>query len=55
MLTIREVSEKPCFICGKTERTVVVQFADKSFRGVLCLNHVWQKLQEATKNDGEEA
>jgi hypothetical protein len=46
MLTIREVSDKRCFICGTTERTVVVQFGDKSFRGVLCLKHVWDKLRE---------
>jgi hypothetical protein len=54
MLTIREVSDKRCFICGTTERTVVVQFADKSFRGVLCLQHVWEKLRDDPKQTDAE-
>jgi hypothetical protein len=45
MLTIKAKSEKKCFICGSAEKTVDVQFADKSFRGVLCLTHVHEKLK----------
>ena len=45
MLSIRGVSDKPCFICNTREKTVDVAFGDKTFRGVLCLNHVHEKLK----------
>jgi hypothetical protein len=45
MLTIKCISDKPCFICGKRDRTVDVSFADKTFRGVLCMEHVYEKLK----------
>jgi hypothetical protein len=46
MLSIKSASTKPCFICGSREKTVEVTFADKTFRGVLCLNHIHEKLKE---------
>lgn len=45
MLTIRESSEKPCFICGSKEKTAEVSFSDKTFRGVLCLTHIYEKVK----------
>ncbi|MDZ4685272.1 MAG: hypothetical protein SH850_09290 [Planctomycetaceae bacterium] len=45
MLTIKCASDKPCFICSTREKTVEVAFADKTFRGVLCLSHVYEKLK----------
>lgn len=45
MLTIKCMSEKPCFICGNTQKTAEVVFADKTFRGVLCIEHIYKKLQ----------
>jgi hypothetical protein len=50
MLTIKAKSEKKCFICGSVDKTVDVAFADKSFRGVLCLTHVHEKLKPEAKN-----
>jgi hypothetical protein len=47
MLTIKGPSNKPCFICGSKERTTEVRFADGTFRGVLCVNHVYEKLMPA--------
>jgi hypothetical protein len=44
MLTIKGVSDKSCFICNAREKTVEVSFGDKTFRGVLCLAHVYEKL-----------
>jgi hypothetical protein len=53
MLTIKCVSDKPCFICNSREKTVDVSFGDKTFRGVLCLTHVYEKLKpEGTKPAG---
>ena len=52
MVTIKAKSEKKCFICNSAEKTADVQFADKSFRGVLCLSHIYEKLKtekEVTK------
>ncbi len=45
MLSIRGISDKPCFICSTKEKTVEVSFGDKTFRGVLCLTHVYDKLK----------
>lgn len=45
MLTIKCPSDKPCFICGTSERTADVSFADKTFRGVLCMEHIYEKLR----------
>ncbi len=45
MLTIKCASDKPCFICNAREKTVEVAFGDKTFRGVLCLTHVYDKLK----------
>lgn len=45
MLTIKCASDKPCFICASKEKTAEVVFADKTFRGVLCIEHVYKKLQ----------
>ncbi|HUY33190.1 MAG TPA: hypothetical protein VMV69_10440 [Pirellulales bacterium] len=54
MLTIKSLSDKKCFICGSTEKTAEVQFADKTFRGVLCLNHIYEKLKpEKSHAQGE--
>ena len=56
MLTIRAVSDKPCFICGSKEKTAEVSFSDKTFRGVLCMTHVYEKIKaekEVTRAPGE--
>ena len=45
MLTIKGPSEKPCFICGSKTKTAEVQFADKTFRGVLCMDDIYKKVQ----------
>jgi hypothetical protein len=45
VLTVKSPSDKPCFICASKERTVEVHFADKTFRGVLCMDHVYAKLK----------
>jgi hypothetical protein len=44
MLTVKGLSDQPCFICRSRDKTVEVAFADKTFRGVLCLSHVFEKL-----------
>jgi hypothetical protein len=49
MLMIKGPSDKPCFICQSKEKTAEVQFADKTFRGVLCMAHVYEKLKFESK------
>lgn len=44
MLTIKCLSDKPCFICGAKDKTAEVTFSDKTFRGVLCMTHIHTKL-----------
>lgn len=48
-VTIRGVVNLPCFICNAKEKCVDVQFADRTFRGVLCLDHVYAKLKQEPK------
>jgi hypothetical protein len=45
VLVIKSLSDKRCFICGSAEKTADVQFADKTFKGVLCLLHIYEKLK----------
>ena len=52
MLTIRMVSDQPCFICGSKENTAEVSFSDKTFRGVLCLMHVYEKVKAGKEVSG---
>lgn len=47
MLMIKGPSDKPCFICQSKEKTAEVHFTDKTFRGVLCMTHVYEKLKRA--------
>jgi len=56
VLTIRAVSDKPCFICGNKDKTAEVSFSDKTFRGVLCMTHVYEKIKaekEVARAPGE--
>ena len=50
MLTVKGLSDQPCFICRSRDKTVEVAFADKTFRGVLCLAHVYEKLKPEVPN-----
>jgi hypothetical protein len=52
MLTIRETSDKPCFICGGKEKTAEVSLSDKTFRGVLCLMHIYEKANSGKEVTG---
>ena len=45
MVTIKQATEQKCFICSTKEQTVEVSFADKTFRGVLCMKHVYEKVK----------
>lgn len=54
MLTIKNLSDQPCFICRGREKTVEVAFADKTFRGVLCMTHVYEKLKPEVPNVASE-
>ncbi len=51
MVTIIAKSDQKCFICEKSVKTVEVRFKDKSFQGVLCLEHVYAKLKEKEKDE----
>ncbi len=49
MVTILGKSAKPCFLCQMTERTADVKFKDGSFTGTLCMEHLYERLQEKSK------
>jgi hypothetical protein len=46
MVTILGKSDKPCFLCGTSERTVSVKFRDGCFAGTLCMEHLYERLEE---------
>lgn len=60
MLTIKGASDKPCFICKTTRNTRIVKLDDKTFSGVLCIEHIAEKTsekpasKEAAKESGNE-
>jgi len=43
-ITIKK-STKPCFLCGKTSHTVEAKFKDGTFNGVLCKDHLFERLE----------
>ena len=43
-------SSKPCFLCGRKEKTVEVKLKNGSFSGVLCLEHLYDRLEGKPKN-----
>lgn len=40
-----QLSDKPCFLCGKKEDTLETKFKDKTFQGVVCTDHLLQILK----------
>lgn len=49
MITILSKSDRPCFLCGTRERTVNVKFKDGSFAGTLCMDHLYERIEEKLK------
>ncbi len=48
MLTIRELTDRPCFLCGSTEDIAEAKFKDGTVVP-LCREHTWKKLKEMNK------
>ena len=42
-VTIKKTT-KPCFLCGKTSQAVEAKFKDGTFTGVLCKDHLFERL-----------
>ena len=38
-------SQKPCFLCGTTRQTVEARFKDGTFSGVLCKDHLFERME----------
>lgn len=34
-----KISDKPCFVCKSTEKTIWTKLKDGTFQGVVCLKH----------------
>ena len=52
MLTIKGPSDKPCFICKSTKNARIVKLDDKTFSGVLCIEHIAEKTSENPASNG---
>lgn len=44
MITIK-LSDKPCFLCGGTRHVVEARFKDGTFTGVLCKEHLFERME----------
>lgn len=55
VVTILEKSEGACFICGKREKTVTVKLKEPKFTGTICMEHLYERIPEAKKEEGTEA
>ena len=51
MVTILGRSGKPCFLCQTTDRTAEVKFKDGSFAGTLCMDHLYERLEDKSKTN----
>lgn len=43
-ITIKDTNDKPCTICMTTEKVVEADFADKTFKGTVCMTHLWHMI-----------
>jgi hypothetical protein len=44
-----KLSEKSCFVCKSSEKTLLVKLKDGTFQGVVCINHFYALLGGVTK------
>ena len=49
MVTIIRLTNKPCFLCNSAKDTVEVRFKDRTFSGVVCMEHLFQLLRKRTE------
>ena len=44
-MIVIKLSDKPCFLCGKTTHAVEAKFKDGTFSGVLCKDHLFERME----------
>ena len=44
-MIVIKLSDKPCFLCGKTAHVVEARFKDGTFSGVLCKDHLFERME----------
>jgi hypothetical protein len=44
-MIVIKLSDKPCFLCGKTSHAVEAKFKDGTFSGVLCKDHLFERME----------
>ena len=52
MVTIIRLTDKPCFLCNSPKDTVEVRFKDRTFAGVVCMEHLFQLLHRRSSSAG---
>ena len=52
MVTIKP-SDKPCFWCGTTTHVVEAKFKDGTFTGVLCKEHLFERIEAKLRQAAE--
>jgi len=44
-MIVIKLSDKPCFLCGKTTHVVDARFKDGTFTGSLCKDHLFERME----------
>ena len=44
-MIVIKLSDKPCFLCGKTAHVVDARFKDGTFTGSLCKDHLFERME----------
>ncbi len=50
-----ELTDKPCFLCGRQEDTLEVKMKDKTFAGVICITDLMKLLKRKPQPSPEKA
>ena len=53
-MIVIKLSDKPCFLCGKTAHAVEAKFKDGTFSGVLCKDHLFERMEAKYGGDIEQ-
>ena len=53
MITIRGKVSDPCFVCQSKEKTANLKFSDGTFEGVLCMDHLYERIKPYVKKNNK--
>ena len=52
-MIVIKLSDKPCFLFGKAMHAVEAKFKDGTFSGVLCKDHLFERMEAKYRQTSE--